>query len=609
MFSSFFSSPHKEACVRKQVERQATLDALSPDCSTPLSLSERKIHALSLSQLVAGCKAGEINPADVMAAYTKKAVAAQAATNCLTDLMFDEALRIPAVANGPHNTDLDAFDSVRDRSLLGVPVSIKDTVDFAGHDTTIGFSRNTNNPVSSSSAIVRLLQDNGALVHAKTTVPTGLLGLETSSEVFGRTSNPYKATHTAGASTGGGAALVACGGSKIEIGSDLAGSVRIPAHFCGIWSLKGSVGRFPSWGNHSSMEGLEGIQLVTSPMASSLEDLDEFWKRVVMAKPWEYDHTCHPIPWRDVDLREDGRKLKWGIMLEGGAVPITPACKRALSMVAAALRKQGHEVVEFVPPNMERGLNIAYQLLFSDGGEQIRSLLSLNENVSKASSSVLDLLSLPKSFKQFLAYLTRKSDPASATLLRIMHPKTVTELRTLTAQRETYRAEWHESWREKGLDFVLTVPHPFPAFRHGESEKVNLMTAAFTTIFSLLDYTAGVIPVTFVNKELDCLPADFKVDSPLGTLAYSVYDVNDMHGLPLGVQIVGRRLEEERVLEDEPHAGSAPTTPTQLIRLRMQVEKPASLCHAKDIGMVTEQVRDEEPGVGQGQVMASIPMP
>ncbi|KAG6810989.1 hypothetical protein H0H92_009528 [Tricholoma furcatifolium] len=545
---SFFSIPHRDACTRKQTERQAALNALPPVYSTPLSLTEQKIHSLSLAQLVSESKAGNIVPADIMLTYAKKAVAAQAATNCLTDFMFDEAMHIPAVANLPHNTD-DGLDSTRDRSLLGVPISIKDTIDIAGHDTTIGFSRNTNRPVAISSAIVRLLQDAGALVHAKTTVPAGLLGLETSSDVYGRTSNPYKSTHVAGASTGGGAALVACGGSKIEVGSDLAGSVRIPAHFCGIWSLKGSAGRFPSWGNQSPMDGLEGLQLVASPMAGSLEDLDEFWKRVVMAKPWEYDHTCHPIPWRNVDLREDGRKLKWGIMLEGGAVPITPACKRALSMVATALRKQGHEVVEFMPPDLEHGLNIAYQLLFSDGGEQLRSQVSPGESLSKASSSVLDLLALPKAFKQFLAYLTRKSDPASASLLRIMNGKTVTELRTITAQREAYRARWHERWREDGLDFVITVPHPFPAFKHGESEKVNLMTASFTTIFSLLDYTAGVLPVTHVDKELDALPADFKPSSPLSTLAYSAYDVEGMHGLPLGVQIVGRRLEEERVLE------------------------------------------------------------
>lgn len=142
-----------------------------------------------------------------------------------------------------------------------------------------------------SSPIVRLLQDAGALIHVKTTVPPGLLAIETSSDLFGRTTNPYNSNHTPGASTGGGAALLASGGCKIEVGSDLAGSIRLPAHFCGVWSLKGSAGRFPSWGNRSSMTGLESIPLIVGPMANSLDDLTEFWKRVVGMRPWEYDHT------------------------------------------------------------------------------------------------------------------------------------------------------------------------------------------------------------------------------------------------------------------------------------------------------------------------------
>jgi len=166
-----------------------------------------------------------------------------------------------------------------------------DTVNIKGHDTTIGYSRNVACPALSSSAIVRLLQDAGALIHVKTTVPTGLLALETVSEVYGRTTNPYNSNYTAGASTGGGGALLACGGSKIEIGTDLAGSVRIPAHFCGVWSLKGSHGRFPVWGTESSMMGLESLPIVASPMAGNLEDLREFWKRVVCSEPWQYDHT------------------------------------------------------------------------------------------------------------------------------------------------------------------------------------------------------------------------------------------------------------------------------------------------------------------------------
>lgn len=160
-----------------------------------------------------------------------------------------------------------------------------------GHDTTVGFSRNVNRPAAESAAIVRLLQDAGALVHVKTTVPTGLIALETSSDLFGQTSNPYNKDFTSGASTGGGAALVGCGGTKIEIGTDLAGSVRIPAHFCGVWSLKGSAGRFPNWGGVSSMMGLESIPIVSSPLAGNLDDLHEFSRRVILSKPWQYDHT------------------------------------------------------------------------------------------------------------------------------------------------------------------------------------------------------------------------------------------------------------------------------------------------------------------------------
>jgi len=175
-------------------------------------------------------------------------------------------------------------------------MSIPDTVDIKGHDSTIGYSRNVGRPKSTSSSIVRLLQDAGALIHVKTAVPTGLLAIETVSDIFGRTTNPYNSNHTAGASTGGGGALVACGGSKIEIGTDIGGSVRIPAHFCGVWSLRASAGRFPMWGSGSSMMGLEGLPIVASPLAGNLEDLHEFSKRVILAKPWEYDHTVRPSP-------------------------------------------------------------------------------------------------------------------------------------------------------------------------------------------------------------------------------------------------------------------------------------------------------------------------
>lgn len=176
------------------------------------------------------------------------------------------------------------------KPLSGVPISLKDCIDIAGHDTTLGYSSRANRPVHSSAPIVRLLQDAGALIHVKTTVPTGLLSFETQSDLFGRTTNPYNPHFSPGASTGGGAALLAYRGSKIEIASDLGGSVRFPAVYCGIYGMKASSGRFPSTGCATSVPGLEGIQ-TTSPMAKDIDDLAQFWERVVNMKPWEYDST------------------------------------------------------------------------------------------------------------------------------------------------------------------------------------------------------------------------------------------------------------------------------------------------------------------------------
>ncbi|KAF9458148.1 amidase signature domain-containing protein [Collybia nuda] len=554
----FSLNAHHISCVRKQQERRSMIDSLPSIYSSPLSISDEAIHSLSLSQLVTQCKSGKIAPSQIMLVYAKKTLVAHASTNCATDIMFDEALRIPAVVNWPHDVDLEpslGVGSSQDRPLMGVPVSIKDSLDIAGHDTTIGYSRNVDRPAVKSSAIVRLLKDSGALVHAKTTAPTGLIGLETTSDVFGCTTNPHKKTHTVGGSSGGGAALLACGGSKIEIGSDLGGSVRIPAHFCGIWSLKGSSGRFPTWGSLSPMVGLEGVSLVSSPMAGNLPDLGEFWKRVVDAKPWMYDHTCIPMPWKPVNFREEGRKLKWGVMINDGLFPPSPACRRALGMVISALREQGHEVAEFCPPNVFEGSKIGYQLIFADGGEQLRNSLVQPETLSKAAMPTLHLLGLPRIFKRIMAFFLRRSDPVSADLYSVMHPKSVVEVRDLVGQREQYRAAWHEKWIESGLDFVLTVPYPFPAFEHGASEKTTLMSAGYTLIFNMLDYTAGVLPVTFVDKDIDGLPPDFyssKAYNDMNALAkgaYSVYDAEAMHGLPLGVQVVGKRLEEEKVLE------------------------------------------------------------
>lgn len=278
----------------KQQERQRQLDALPTTFSESCTEQDHKILDLSLRELVHRHKSGTLSMSAILQAYGKKVVSAQKATNCLALVMLQEST-ITEPLESPTYSKHESGSHESTYPLSGVLVSVKDCIDIKGFDTTMGYSSKVNKPAASSAAIVRLLQDAGAIIHAKTTTPPGLLGLETSSDLFGRTCNPYNAKFVSGASTGGGAALLASRGSLIEIGTDVGGSVRWPAHCCGIYGMRSSIGRFPGLGALPPLPGQEFVGTSCSPMARRLDDLEEFWKRVVDMKPWNYDHTVREI--------------------------------------------------------------------------------------------------------------------------------------------------------------------------------------------------------------------------------------------------------------------------------------------------------------------------
>lgn len=165
-----------------------------------------------------------------------------------------------------------------------------------------------------------LNQSLGAIPYVKTNLPITLLSFESTNDVWGRTTNPHNTKYSPGGSTGGESALLAFGGGRIGIGSDVAGSVRVPAHFSGIYALRCSVGRWPKMGVVTSMAGQEGISAVYSPMARTLDDLIYFSRSIMSMKTWEYDHTVHPIPWRtdDEESTQQKRRLRFGIMRTDG---------------------------------------------------------------------------------------------------------------------------------------------------------------------------------------------------------------------------------------------------------------------------------------------------
>ncbi|XDG08595.1 hypothetical protein ABKA04_008210 [Annulohypoxylon sp. FPYF3050] len=531
---------HKKDCKFKQDERAARLRALTK-YQSPFTTQEREIIDKPIEELVEGVQNGTIQPIDLLNTYGKVAVKAHDKTNCLTEIMINEAEGW--IKDGSIN-----FKG----PLAGIPVSLKDTINVGGFDSTVGYSSFVGNKPAQDGGHVKLLKDAGAVPYVKTNMPTTLLSFESTNDVWGRCTNPHNNKYSPGGSTGGEAALLALGG-RIGIGSDVAGSVRAPAHFSGIYSLRCSTGRWPKAGFATSMPGQEGVPSVYSPMTRTLNDLTYFTRSLVSMKPWTYDHSVHPLPWRPEVEEEYATKSKFriGVMRTDGVVDPAPACVRALEMTEAALKEAGHEIVEIDPPSPYEALQLGALLLNSDGCQMFKSFFRWGEWNDPGADQMDFFMRLPRPVK-YLYYLWVKyvrKDEIWAGLVKDFHAKSAFEQWKLVSQREAYRAKWFDWWNETDVDFLLTPPNATPAVPH-DGMKEAVSSCGYTFLFNIIDYTCGILPVTHVDKELDKLPSTFNIKKLNGVAqgAYKLYDAEAMHGLPVAVQIVGRRLEEEKVL-------------------------------------------------------------
>ena len=456
--------------------------------------------------------------------------------------------------------------------LAGIPVSLKDTLQVRGFDASVGYSSFTRKPIAQDGIMVQLLKKAGAIPHAKTACPITLLSFESSNDTWGVAKNPHNTKYSPGGSTGGESALLALNGSRIGIGSDVAGSVRAPAAWAGCFSLRCSTGRWPKMGFNTSMPGQEGIPSVYSPMARTLDDLTYFTKSFIGLNAWEVDYTVHPIPWRDelytstADLAtttDTNTKLRIGVMLSDGVVPPTPAIRRAINLTATALRKAGHTVIDLPTTSLPSSaqpalaLQIASILLCGDGGATYKRQFRSFERNDPGAAQISFYMGLPRPVKYLWYLYTRyvKRDPLWASILRYFHPLSANENWQWVAKREAFRATWFDWWNqpEQQFDFILCPANSTPALPHG-AMKDAVAACGYTFLFNLLDYTAGVIPVCKVDPEKDALSHGDndavwgRGGNGIARGAYKHYDAVKMEGLPCAVQVVGRRLTEEKTL-------------------------------------------------------------
>lgn len=326
--------------------------------------------------------------------------------------------------------------------LHGLPISLKDNFNLQGLDATVGFVSHVGDAAKADSTLAQLLENAGAVFYVKTNTPTAMMIAESVNNVFGRTVNPLNRKTTSGGSSGGESALLAMKGSPVGVGSDIGGSLRIPAACTGIFTLRPSSGRFPVRNTRSGMPGQEAVQSVNGPMARTLEDISMYTKTVVNGQPWLLDPRCLPIPWREVQLPA---KLKIAVMWHDNMVQPTPPVTRALRNVVSKLKAAGHEVVEWDPLDQKEGLTLLGRMFVADGGTAIRKQLE------------------------------RTGEPWRPEMeqYRIAKELSTYEMWNLQLERVDFQNRYLDRWNKAGIDAILCPTIPFNtvkngSFKHGQ---------------------------------------------------------------------------------------------------------------------------------------------
>lgn len=286
--------------------------------------------------------AGELSAVEVTTAFCKRAAIAQQLTCCLTETMFPQALQ--------RAQELDAHFKRTGQPigpLHGIPISLKESFNVQGVPSTLGYvSFLDRPPVTQNSALVDILLKAGAVLYVKTNVPQTMMTADSQNNVFGRVLNPNRRTLTAGGSSGGEGALLAMRGSLLGIGTDIAGSIRIPALCCGTVGFKPSVGRVPYGGQTSGgRPGMTGIAPVAGPLCHSMRDAEMLLRVVFNAPADDMDDTALASPWIGPSVRAT-KSLRIGVLPEDPRAPLHPSIQRNLSKAVEKLASAGHHVVD-----------------------------------------------------------------------------------------------------------------------------------------------------------------------------------------------------------------------------------------------------------------------
>jgi len=348
--------------------------------------------------------------------------------------------------------------------LHGVPFSVKDSIDVRGAPCTAGtLGRRNAQCAQEDATLVRRLRAAGGIPIAKTNLPDLLFAFESDNCIFGRSNNPYDVTRTPGGSSGGESALIAACGSPLGLGSDCAGSVRLPAAFCGIAGIKPTSGRLPRTGHVPPASGWIEKLWQIGPMARWTEDLILAMK--LLSAEDGVDLASPPVPLIECG---DIRALRAAFFTDNGIANCAPEVRSAIENCARALAGFGMNVEESTPPCIEQSYELEMAILGADGVDGI------DEYLREIGGTEVHPL---------LTSFTNRMRPFRAT---------ASEFAKRWGQWEEYRSQMARFFDR--FDVVLCPTYTQTALKHGESMKdSNFAGFSYTMAWNVAGFPAATV--------------------------------------------------------------------------------------------------------------------
>ena len=419
--------------------------------------------------------------------------------------------------------------------LHGVPITIKESFDVQGTPTTLGLPSRRNHVAVSDSPIVAQLRQAGAVILGKTNVPQLVVGNECANPLYGRTNNPWNFDRTAGGSSGGEAAALAVGGSFLGIGSDLGGSIRLPASACGVHGFKPTSGRFSMKGHGNVFGGQPLVMAQPGPLARSVADL------ALALGVLNQGNDC-VVPWRNT-AEVSVRKLRFAYYVDDGLLAASPALRRAVIEAAGALRAMGAEVEEWRPPNLVEMWQTYSELLLADGLAHFKRLVK-RDPMSEQVRQFVTLMAIPDCVLPLLRKgFALTGQRIAGYSVGAFQAKSVDGYWQLAERREQLCEAFLRALDEKRFDGILCPPDAVPALPHGASQYVAI-GLSYSALYNFLGMPAGVVAATRVRPEEE-------TDRPLSrdqVERAAKKSEAGSRGLPVGVQVVARHWREDVAL-------------------------------------------------------------